>query len=181
MSVCQNCERPYEEWTSSVEQPYHYTESGLPGIGLAGITVHSCPNCGVEAADIPDLDGLHDLISKDIVLTPLPMTGQELRFLRKETRLKPKEFAERLGVDPKTIVNWEALEKLNRQTDFTVRILVATELWEGDILTDVVSSLAEIAKYGWEDDEGIEEDIAQLAQENTVLGLNADQHWDIAA
>ncbi len=183
MSVCQTCDKPYEKWTSSIEQPYHYTESGLQGVGLAGITVYSCPNCGVEGADIPDLDGLHDLLAKDILLTPLPMTGRELRFLRKETRLKPKKFAERLGVDPKTITNWEGSEKLNRQTDFTVRVLVATELWEGDALTQVLTPLAEIAKYDWEEELGddLRQEIAQLAEENTVLGLDDQQQWGMAA
>jgi DNA-binding transcriptional regulator YiaG len=181
MSVCKTCQKPYEEWTSSIELPYHYAESGLHWVWLAGVSVHSCPGCEVAAADIPDLDGLHDLIARDILLTPLPMMGSELRFLRKETRLKPKEFADRLGVDPKTVANWEGSEKLNRQTDLTVRLFVATELWEGEALISVLTPLAEIAKYGWEGDiDDIDQDIAELAEMNTVLGINEQQRWAIA-
>jgi putative transcriptional regulator len=174
MNICQTCNRPYEVWTCSIEQPYHYTESGLLNVFLAGITVHSCPNCEVESADIPDIDGLHDLISKNIILTPLPMSGAELRFLRKEARLKPREFAERLGVDPKTVTNWESSAKLSIQSDVTVRVLIASKLWSGYALTDVMTQLAQLAGYGWETAES--EDIAQLAEENVVMG-HANQGW----
>src|SRR3989442_1334438 len=94
---CYRCSKPYEVWKATPQRPYQYTESGLLNIQLIGVTVYSCPNCQIDSADIPNLDGLHDLISRDIILTPLPMTGAELRFLRKETRLKLKDFAERLG------------------------------------------------------------------------------------
>jgi transcriptional regulator with XRE-family HTH domain len=137
----------------------------------------------LSSADIPDLEGLHDLIAKEIILTPLPMTGAELRFLRKETRLKLKDFAERLAVDPKTISNWEASDHLNKQTDVTVRVLVIAALWTGDEQFRTLVEFAQIAKYSWEgalpDEE--KEAIEQLAEENTILGLNEEHKWKIAA
>jgi DNA-binding transcriptional regulator YiaG len=151
--ICHNCGREYEVREASIEQPYHYTESGLPNIRLVGISVLSCAACAVESADIPDMDGLHNLIAKDIILTPLPMTGRELRFLRKEIRLKPKDFAEQLGVDPKTTNNWENSERLNKQNDVAVRMLVATELWDGIDLHKTLRQLKELAKYSWGEDE----------------------------
>jgi DNA-binding transcriptional regulator YiaG len=154
--VCHNCGSEYEVREASIERPYNYTESGLPNIRLVGISVFSCATCAVESADIPDMNGLHNLIAKDIILTPLPMTGYELRFLRKETRIRLKEFAEQLGVDPKTINNWETSEKLNKQTDVTVRMLVATELWDGFELHKTLRQLRELAKYSWEESEEAE-------------------------
>lgn len=181
--ICHNCERPYEAWEASIEHPYHYTESGLPNIFLIDITVYSCPNCEVASAEIPDLDGLHDLIAKDILLTPLPMSGQELRFLRKETRLRLKEFAERMGVDPKTVTNWEATASLAKPVDFTARVLAASLLWEKEEKINMIVEIGKLAQYGWETDaqEDIGQDVAQLAEENTILGLDAHQQWELAA
>lgn len=184
-NLCHSCERNYEVWEASIEHPYRYTESGLNNIWLAGVAVYSCPNCELGSADIPDLEGLHDLIAKDIILTPLPMTGAELRFLRKETKLKLKDFAERLAVDPKTIGNWESSDQLNKQTDVTIRVLVIAALWEGDELFKTLVEFAQIAKYSWEEPqpeaETTDKAIDQLAAENTILGLNEAHEWGIAA
>lgn len=181
-NLCHNCEREYEVWQASLDHPYHYTESGLNNIWLSGITVHSCPNCELDSADIPDLEGLHKFIAKDIILTPLPMTGAELRFLRKETRLKLKDFAERLAVDPKTINNWEASGQLSKQTDVTIRVLVIAALWKGDDLFKTLAEFAEIAKYSWDEvPMDTEKTTDQLAVENTILGLNQEQEWGMAA
>jgi DNA-binding transcriptional regulator YiaG len=180
-NICNNCERPFEKWIASEDHRYHYTESGLDNIWLEGVTVYSCPNCEVESADIPSMEGLHKLIAKHIILTPLPMTGAELRFLRKETKLKLKDFAERLAVDPKTVGNWEASDHLNKQTDVTIRVLVIASLWEGDELVKTLEEFAQIAKYSWEGiqpeaEEG-DKAIEQLAAENTILGLNEAHEW----
>ena len=181
-NICNNCERPFETWIASPEHQYHYTESGLDNIWLKGITVYSCPNCELESADIPDLEGLHKLLAKNIILTPLPMKGAELRFLRKETKLKLKDFAELLGVDPKTINNLEKAVHLSKQTDVTVRVLVIAALWQGEEQTKTLIEFAQIAKYTWEDSEPArEKEIEDLAAENTLLGLNDAQKWDLAA
>jgi DNA-binding transcriptional regulator YiaG len=184
-NICDNCERPFETWTASIGHPYRYTESGLDDIWLEGVTVYSCPNCEVDSADIPDLEGLHKLIAKDIILTPLPMSGAELRFLRKETKLRLKDFAERLAVDPKTISNWETSDHLSKQTDVTIRVLVIAALWAGDELFKTLVEFAEIAKYSWEglqsEAEESDKEIEQLAEENTILGLNEAHEWGMAA
>ena len=184
-NICNNCERSFETWIASAEHRYHYTESGLDNIWLEGVTVYSCPNCEVESADIPDLEGLHKLIAKDLILTPLPMTGVELRFLRKETKLKLKDFAERMGVDPKTINNLEKSVQLNKQTDVTVRVLVIGALWQGEEQIKALIEFADIAKYSWEglqpEAEQSDKEIEQLAAENTILGLNEAHEWGMAA
>src|ERR1044072_482302 len=181
-NICNNCERPFETWTASAEHRYHYTESGLDNVWLEGITVYSCPTCEVESADIPDLEGLHKLLAKDIILTPLPMRGVELRFLRKETKLKLKDFAEVLGVDPKTINNIEKSAHLSKQMDVTVRVLVICALWQGEEQSKALIELAQIAKYSWEDSEPPQEKgIKELAAENTILGLNEADEWNLAA
>jgi transcriptional regulator with XRE-family HTH domain len=114
-----------------------------------------------------------------IILTPLPMSGSELRFLRKETRLKPKDFAEQLGVDRKTIANWENSPKLSRQSDVTVRVLVATKLWKDNNLTDVLTQLSKLAEHSWEDVDETAQEIAELAEQNTIM-RHANQGWDMS-
>lgn len=178
VNICHSCERPYEVSKATVEHPYHYTESGLQNWWLAGISVYSCPNCEVDSADIPDMDGLHDLIARNILLTPFSMTGPELRFLRKEATLRLKDFAEQMGVDPKTIANWEASEKLNKLTDLTVRVLVAMTLWEGNERLSTLMQIADLAQYGEFMGE-LQQDIAELAKANVAAGIPNDQ-WEIA-
>lgn len=184
MSSCEICHKELALGVSTWEQPYHYTESGLSHVYLINVHTYTCPDCQLQSADIPLVNKLHQLISKDILLTPYPMNGELFRFLRKETRLRPKEFAERLGVDPKTVANWERAETLNRQNDLTVRFFVAGELFTGHDLQAVISQLVKLSEYSWElEDEGDVDqgEIDDLAATNTVLGITSDGGWQLAA
>lgn len=176
MDACYTCNRPYEIWKSSGEHPYHYVESGLQHVWLVGVTVYSCPNCGIESADIPDMDGLHLLIAKDLIVRPIPMSGEELRFLRKEVRMTPTAFADRVGVSPKTVSNWEGSERLSKQTDIALRFLLASELFHGEELEQVLSDLSANAKYSWEvDAEQVTDagEIPELLEFNVCHGLDS--------
>ena len=187
MTTCEICHKELLQAISTFDQPYHYTESGLSDVYLVNVTTHSCPNCDVQVADIPRMNELHQLISKVIILTPSPVTGEQFRFLRKETRLRPKEFAERVGVDPKTVANWERADTLNRQNDLAIRFFVAAELFEGNELKKVVSQLNELSEFSWEQegevvlDEVQKSEIDELAATNTFLGITSDDGWGLAA
>ena len=115
------------------------------------------------------------------------MSGAELRFLRKEARLKPQEFADRLGVDARTVPNWEKSPKLSRQVDILVRLTTVGELWHGEERAKVLEQLTDLVKYEWEPSadtaqEAIpEEGIAALAADNVAYGLNENCEWGIAA
>jgi len=183
--TCKTCGKEYEVRVASRDEPYFYTESGLPNIRLINIPVYSC--CGVESADIPNMDGLHKLIAEDLILTPRPISGIELRFLRKEALLKPQDVADRLGVDPKTVLNREKVDSVDRQTDLLMRVLVTSELWQGLKRIRILEQLSELARYTWETDEAeveqesVGDDIAQLAFDNVSYGLNASHQWGIFA
>jgi DNA-binding transcriptional regulator YiaG len=185
---CKTCGKEYRVRVSSIDAPYHYTESGLPDIRLINIPVYSC--CGVESADIPNMDKLHKLIAQDLILTPRPMSGLQLRFLRKEAKLKPQDVADRFGIDPKTPLNWEKMEVVSRQADLIMRVLVTAELWHGAERAKILDQLSELARYAWEteevetepEQENVEADIAQLASDNVAYGLNPASHqWNIIA
>jgi YgiT-type zinc finger domain-containing protein len=183
MNICDICKGAVTKRKATRETPYHYTESGLSNVLLTGIHVYSCPNCAVEVADIPRMNELHLILAKELLLKPVATTGEEFRFLRKETRMRPKEFAERIGVDSKTVLNWEKAEALSRQNDVTVRFLVATELLQGKELQIVISRIRGLTESTWaEPDEDQTEtqvswrEITELARANISLGISS---WNI--
>lgn len=183
MNNCEICNGLLTHRKSTSENPYHYTESGLPNVFIVGIDVYICAKCEYEIADIPKINELHLMLAKELLLKPVATTGQEFRFLRKETKMGPKEFAERIGVDTKTILNWEKSKYLNRQNDLTVRFLVATELLAGKELQVVISRIGDLTESSWveieEQTETLarwsERDIRTLVHTNVSLGIAS---WD---
>lgn len=173
MNTCDICHEPLKHRKSTLNEPYAYGECGLSNVLLINVDVYSCPQCGIEVADIPSPRGLHALLAKDILLQPLPLTGEEFRFLRKETGCKPKDFAELLGVDPKTLANWENSESLNRQNDLSVRFLVAALLRErhkGRLASNFFVIPDNLVADTWEI---TDQEIADLARTNTYLGITS--------
>ena len=68
-------------------EPYHLTAIGLPGVVLLSVvTFEDDPEHG-RLITIADLPGLHRAIGLHIVAKPEPITGDELRFIRKQMRL----------------------------------------------------------------------------------------------
>jgi len=89
------------------DRPYHYTESGLEYIWLIGILQYKCKKCGEMSAEISRINDLHLLIGKNIVCKKALLTGQEVRFLRKEISMKSKDMAAALSLEPETYSRWE--------------------------------------------------------------------------
>jgi putative zinc finger/helix-turn-helix YgiT family protein len=86
---------------------YRYAESGLSNVMLGGVTVHVCAKCGAKYAELPAVQVLHAAIAKHILAQPEALRGEEVRFLRKEMRIKAKDFAEMLGVTKVAVSRWE--------------------------------------------------------------------------
>jgi len=85
---------------------YHYTESGLKNVYLRdGYTALEID--GEEAVSIHDLDGLHKVIGQDIINKSPALTGDEVRFLRKEMCLTQSSFAAILSVSEDSVRGWE--------------------------------------------------------------------------
>ena len=89
------------------KKDYQFVDSGLDNVILAGIDVTECPDCGEEFVSIPNVLGLMDLIAEQIILKPGSLTGQEIRFLRKNLLMKISEFATLLGIDRVSLSRWE--------------------------------------------------------------------------
>jgi len=105
------------------EQQYKYRESGLEHVVIV-VAVHVCPKCGGTLPEIPNVKGLHAAIADRLCQKPTPLTGTEVRFLRKEMGMKARELADFLGVSPVTVSRWETgAERVGDITDRLVRCL----------------------------------------------------------
>jgi putative transcriptional regulator len=108
MKTCYNCGKPMR---TIKDQPYHYIESGLPVV-LHGITQYQCTECGEIFAALPNVKKLHRAIGDDICRQKKSLlVAEEIKFLRKELRLKAKELAAILGVTDSTVSRWETGKK----------------------------------------------------------------------
>ena len=105
------------------DELFHYTLCGLDYIYLVnGVTRHETPyGSGIS---IENLDGLHTAIADDIVRNRAHLSGQEIRFLRKEMDLAQQGLANWLGVDVQTIARWEKeISELPTTADRMIRLI----------------------------------------------------------
>lgn len=86
---------------------HHFLESGLDNVFLANVEKLVCNKCGEEIVFIPSSTQLMQCIAEYIITSPSPLTGAEIRFLRKNLHLKVAELAKLLGVDRVTVSRWE--------------------------------------------------------------------------
>ena len=113
----------YVEGEPRLAEPYHLNGIGLPDVYLLnGVTVEDDPDHG-RLITIADLPGLHRAIGLHIVTKHEPMTGVELRFLRKQLRLTQEALALRLRVDVQTVANYEKGKTGMGAADVVVRLL----------------------------------------------------------
>ena len=81
------------DWLATIKQPYRYSFSGVSNVFLSGIRVYNCPQCNTELPLIPKIEELHDLIARQIAQKPTPLTGEEIKFLRKNAGFPAAKFA----------------------------------------------------------------------------------------
>ena len=90
---------------------YRYQESGLDDVYLVGVNVYRCDRCDAALLGIKNIKQLHLVIALHIIDQVIErdrvLTGPEIRFLRKVSKRKAKDFAEELGYDPSTLSRYE--------------------------------------------------------------------------
>ena len=96
-----------EEKKATSSSPYHFVGSGLPNVYLIGIKYKVCKICGDGAADIPAIKKLMQVIARAVVESEAPLTGPEIRFLRKRLGKKSSEFGRLIGVTSEQVSRWE--------------------------------------------------------------------------
>jgi len=102
--VCLNCGNKDVVVTRG---EHRFPESGLDNVMLVNVEISKCNNCGEKVVSIPNPKQLLEIIGEQVVLKPNRLSGQEIRFLRKNIYLKTKEFAQILGVHRGTVSRWE--------------------------------------------------------------------------
>ncbi|MEW6213247.1 MAG: hypothetical protein AB1631_33430 [Acidobacteriota bacterium] len=179
MNFCDVCNSTVTHRRSNLEEPYHYTESGLPNVYLVNVEAYRCEQCQSEIASIPRPGQLHILLVNMILAKPGAMTGDELRFVRKALKMTPKEFADLLAIHPQTIMDWQSAKSLSKRDDSLVRFVVAKLLEDkGELQEEIdIPIPAEISEVDWA---STHKEIAELAETNTSLGI-ADLAWKLSS
>jgi transcriptional regulator with XRE-family HTH domain len=108
---------------ATVEKPYHYVDSGLSNVYLIGVKYWACSQCPRQAAEIPAVEQLLNVIAKTVVMKPALMTGAEIRFLRKRVGKKQADFAALVDLTPEHFSKLENdLLPLPESTDKLIRL-----------------------------------------------------------
>lgn len=116
---CYECN---EQMTIIKDMPYHYTDCGLDNIYIYGMPQYNCPKCGEIYVSIPKIKQLHQVIGMSLCCQEERFIGKEIRFLRKELRLKAIDFAKVLSIDPATLSRYEnEHESPGEQTEKLIR------------------------------------------------------------
>ncbi len=124
--ICRDCGSEMKQETAKASKPYHYEWSGMSHVYLIGIQVYSCPACGEQYGAIPRIDALHALISEILLEKPTALTGEELRFIRKNVDIAAQDFARLLGITPVHLSRLEhEKSKVTPTLDKLARALVA--------------------------------------------------------
>ena len=92
------------------EETVPYTDAGLENIYVEGAQVCRCA-CGESMVGFKALPELHRRIGERLLTKAALLTGPEIRFLRKNMRLKGLELASLLGVEPATVYRLEAVDQ----------------------------------------------------------------------
>src|SRR5262249_46395388 len=99
---------------------------GLPGVMLY-TDVARCPKCHSYEVLIPNIDGLHRAIAREIVRRPARLSPPEVRFLRKVLGWSGRDFAEHMGTSVETVSRWETgATPIGAQADRLLRLMVMT-------------------------------------------------------
>ena len=161
-----NCMPHRVEKLATVEEPFHFVDSGLPNVYLVGIKYFVC-DCGSVVAEIPAVKQLMQLIARDIVESPFDLTGAELRFLRKRLGMKASEYARLLGFEPETLSRLE-----NGKQPVSIQVQKLAKLSYCVFSED--AHLAECAKSILQ---SILEEIKNKQKKNIVLEMDINQEW----
>ncbi len=133
-----------------LEKPYHLKGIGLPNVYLLnGVEIENDPNYG-ELITITKLTDLHQAIGLHIVAKRDPLTGAELRFLRKQMRMTQEELAKHLRVSDQTVANYEKGKTKGADlgpTDLAVRVRYMLHAFPEDQNSDLLRGCLEAINH----------------------------------
>ncbi|MCD9185441.1 MAG: hypothetical protein LUM44_03355 [Pyrinomonadaceae bacterium] len=155
---CENC---LKEMTVNKAQKYQYIESGLGNIFLDNIEVFSCIECGIQIPIIPKILKLHNTIGFALVCKNSLLNGAEIKFLRKNLRIKSQDWAKLLRTDKSVYSRWENdSQRISPQSDLLIRYLYLRLLEERKELR--------IEKK-------VAENLSEMTEENMAIVIDVEQ------
>jgi hypothetical protein len=123
---------------SSEQEPYHFTESGLPNVFLVGVKYWTCDGCNSRSVELPGVDRLLNAIAEAVVLKRGVLKGDEIRFLRKRAGKKAAEFAALINKTPEHFSKLENEQlPLPQDTDKLIRFTYATLSGDKQLLSQI--------------------------------------------
>jgi transcriptional regulator with XRE-family HTH domain len=122
--------------------PLHYTVSGLDYVYLLnGFNIENDPEHG-RIVSVEAEDDLLRAIGFHIICQEGPMTGKEIRFLRKQMGLTQDQLAAHLGVNVQSVANYEKGRTLPPTSDRLIRFVFALWTVPPDARASVLQDLA---------------------------------------
>ena len=130
-----------KEHFATERAPFHFVDSGLPNIYLVGIR-YFVYKSGRVVAEIPAIKQLMQLIARHLIAKPGPLTGDEIRFLRKRLGEKQVNFSHAVGLEPETLSRAEnGHQTLSESNDKLIRLYYALSAFDDDRLNEARESL----------------------------------------
>jgi transcriptional regulator with XRE-family HTH domain len=127
-------------------KPYHFVGSGLPNVYLfSGVTIEQNPDHG-RLVTIANLANLLDAIAEKLVLKEGELTGEEIRYLRKQMKLSQAALGKRLRVGEQTIANYEKGKTSAGAADLSIRILYLLRRTPSKMLPEILEMVAAMVR-----------------------------------
>lgn len=83
-----------------------------------------------------DMNALQAFVFKGLIHKPYPLTGKEIRFMRKFLEMSTTEFGENLGVTHATIVKWEKEQaKVSPMQETYIRMFLFESLKDQELIS----------------------------------------------
>ena len=125
-------------------KPFHYRTCGLSYVYLQnGFQYHETPYG--KGVSIFAADKLHEVIARQIVVSPRPLGGQEVRFLRSLLDITQADLARLLGSTRVSITRWENKpdDPIPGPADAAMRLIYTSSKENDSLIKRVVDTLRE--------------------------------------
>lgn len=136
------------------------------GLGFP-ITLLNCPLIEVRGIFVPDVD--YNQIQKNALFAlcrkPVPLTGNEIRFIRQYLQMTYSEFAKKFGVTHASVIHWE------KSKNSFAKILPTTELCIRLCILDILNAKDKIFRDAFRNFNYLEFKIQRnrIADENIII------------
>jgi DNA-binding transcriptional regulator YiaG len=129
---------------ATAAHPFHFLSSGLPNVYLTGMDYEECTRCHRITGIFPHVQDLLDTLKQLVLRKASPLTGDEIKYLRKSIGKSSGDFASWIGVTRDQISRWEHNRNSPEPpTDRAIRFLVADH-YNG-------KQIAAIAEFNYEE------------------------------